>query len=356
MKKDLFVYSLPESQIAQRPSATRGGARLLVSAGPNQPLQHTMVSQLAQHLPSNALLVVNDTKVVNARLHGTCGNRTFEIFLLELPHGEGGRSHVFGYASPGRHLRDGSILQMPGDVTLVVVEKPSDKNGGRFVFTSPTPPLDWNAYLQQHGQVPLPPYIKRLLAPDDRDKERYQTIFAQHLGSVAAPTAGLHFSDEILASLEQKGIKRVSVTLHVSSGTFLPVKADNVADHVMHTESCYVPRVSWDEIAKARAEGRPIVAVGTTAFRCVESFMTQQAKLDEWFDTRLFIYPKEGQMRYHPKIFSGIMTNFHQPGSTLFMLMCALVGFDHAHAAYKEAVDKGYMFLSYGDSSLWFWN
>ena len=220
-------------------------------------------------------------------------------------------------------------------------------------------------WLKLYGTVPLPPYIQRSRSSSaqqqELDRQRYQTVYATRRGSVAAPTAGLHFTASIFDRLKAKGISTGKVCLHVGAGTFLPVKADNVEEHVMHSEPYLIPRNTWQLICATKSQGKPVIAVGTTSFRSLEAFarlanvdqtLPLESQTGQWHETNLFVYPKFQEDRYKSKVVDGLVTNFHQPCSTLLMLIAALIGLDEVKRLYGEAVAQGYRFLSYGDSSL----
>ncbi len=258
---------------------------------------------------------------------------------------------------------------------ILSVRPPSDSGPQPFEVKLSLAGSDLLAWLDRHADVPLPPYIGRSNQTAEtrvQDKSRYQTIYAQSLeavngstkslmgGSVAAPTAGLHFTDRVLQALKARGCSFAHVTLHVGAGTFLPVKTSDPSQHVMHSERYLVPAQTLAAIDQARATGRLIIAVGTTALRSLEGLCKEAASqnvplsalTDQWLRTDIFIRPKFKSSRHRVKLCDGIMTNFHQPESTLFMLICALIGFNEAHTVYREAIQKGYRFFSYGDSSL----
>ncbi len=350
-----FSYDFPPELVAQAPLANREASRLLVRDTQGQ-ISHHSVSELDQILSPGTVLVINDTKVFPSRLFAKIetGAR-IEIFLLEKPTLTNGSFSSPCFVKPGRKVYLGSILNFEGGMQARLTFKPEKGTMDPFIIEFQTN-KSLTEWLQQHAYVPLPPYIKRESAlpwSKSSDTVRYQTVYAREEGSVAAPTAGLHFSSELFAKLRSRGIQLAPVTLHVGAGTFLPVKSDDITQHTMHKESYYVPSTSWKTIEDAKKQGNKVVAVGTTSFRCIESFLKTK-KTDEWNETDLFVYPKDRNVAYNSTVFDGIITNFHQPCSTLFMLLSSLIGLDEAQATYKEAIEKRYRLFSYGDASL-FW-
>jgi S-adenosylmethionine:tRNA ribosyltransferase-isomerase len=322
-----FDYELPAELIAQAPAERRDASRLLVVGGGDTAIAHRQFTDLPDLLPEGALLVVNDARVLPARLHTTKPTGgAIEVFLVE-PTDEPGvwECLVRGKVAPGVPL------------TL--------KNGQTISLTAPGRVQIGDLDLEAAGEIPLPPYIDR--APRPEDRERYQTIFARTPGAVAAPTAGLHFTDEILARLSARGIERRTVTLFVGPGTFAPIKEDDVDKHVMHAERYAIPDETALAHEKARAERRPIVAVGTTVVRALESAFDGARVKPGAGETRLFIRPG-----YTFRTIDRLVTNFHMPRSTLLLLVCAFAGRERLLAAYREAVRERYRFFSYGDACL----
>ncbi|PID38653.1 MAG: tRNA preQ1(34) S-adenosylmethionine ribosyltransferase-isomerase QueA [Proteobacteria bacterium] len=335
-----FDYDLPPDQIAQRPPARRDGGRLMVLRRDSKEVTHASIGELPGLLPADALVVINDSKVLPARLRAkrATGGRV-EFLLLERI--SVGRWTCMFRASKG--LRSGEILQLltpdpkdsaeaPSTARVKVCNAPYE---GRCQISLDE---DW---IYRLGAIPLPPYIQR--PADDRDVERYQTVYAAEEGSVAAPTAGLHLTNGLLSALEERGIELTRVTLHVGPGTFVPVRQDDPDEHRMDEERYEVSQRSAAAIARARSAGRPIIAVGTTVVRTLEA----SAGLAAARRTDLFIRPG-----YEFNVVSGLMTNFHLPRSTLLMLVCAFRGRERVLAAYREAVVAGYRFYSYGDAML----
>jgi len=353
MQVDLFDFDLPEELIALRPAVPRDSARLLHIGATGQ-ADHHVVSELPAFLGAGDVLVVNTTKVIPARLvgrrvrvgsaGGTDTGAKVELTLTE-------RLGPVAWAcmlKPARRVRAGDeILFDSGDDTTVAA-RVTARDGANAELEFDLEPDAMEPVLARIGAMPLPPYIAGKRAPDARDNDDYQTLFAAHAGAVAAPTAGLHFTPELVARLKDKGVKPVEVTLHVGPGTFLPVKVSDTASHVMHSEWGEVTQSAADAINAARAQGGRIVCVGTTALRLVESACPEAGRIAAFRgDTDIFITPG-----YQFRICDLLLTNFHLPRSTLFMLVSAFSGLSVMQAAYAEAVAKGYRFYSYGDACL----
>jgi S-adenosylmethionine:tRNA ribosyltransferase-isomerase len=320
-----FDYTLPEQLIAQRPLETRDASRLMHIDRLCGERWHRQFSQLDEILKPGDLLVVNDTRVIRARLLGKkTGTGGKAELLLIRP--EGNAWICIGQSSKG--LKEGAHLDFEDGLQAEVLE---ERGGGEYRVVFSGDP-------RKTGQVPLPPYITR--TPDAADDERYQTIFAQVEGSVAAPTAGLHFTPELLARLDKRGVKRATVTLDVGPGTFLPVRDGEIGAHRMHSERCVIPM----ETALAMEHAHRIVAVGTTVVRTLETFAAAGVRTGE-LDTRLFIKPG-----FEFRRVQAMITNFHLPKSTLLMLVCAFLGTKKTLDAYADAVAKQYRFFSYGDA------
>lgn len=330
-----FDYQLPTDRIASEP-APRGTSRLLV-LDREGPERHRKVSDLPEILRPGDLLVVNDTRVLPARLYGqrSPGGGQIEILLTERIDATAWDALV----RPGRRAKPGTRIDFEDGLAAEVIEK--DPGGRhRLRFAEPVEP-----HLDRLGHVPLPPYIERADTPEDR--ERYQTVYADKPGAVAAPTAGLHFSEDLLAQLAAAGIETVRLTLHVGPGTFKPVTAERIEDHRMESERYEIPESTADAIAAARAEGRSIVAVGTTVVRTLESAVEEGRVVPGTGRTRLFITPG-----FRFQVVDLLLTNFHLPRSTLLMLVSAFAGRERILAAYDEAIREGYRFYSYGDAML----
>jgi S-adenosylmethionine:tRNA ribosyltransferase-isomerase len=329
-----FDYELPVELIAQTPAATRASSRLLhVDAAGG--LHDSQFACLTQLLKPNDLLVFNDTRVIQARLFGqkATGGKV-EVLIERITAINEALAHIKASKSPN----PGSALRLADAVDVTVLGRADDL----FILKFDAPVLD---ILEQHGTVPLPPYINH--QPDAQDLQRYQTVYARAPGAVAAPTAGLHFDQAMFEQLEQLGVQRTFVTLHVGAGTFQPVRDGDLAKHVMHAEWYTVPDSTIQAIARARALGGRVIAVGTTSVRALES----AAKLDPAMtqsqsgDTRLFIQPG-----FEYKIVDAMITNFHLPQSTLLMLVSAFIGLVPMKRAYQHAIQERYRFFSYGDA------
>ena len=332
-----FDFHLPDSAIAQQP-VERGTSRLLVVDAAAGPDRHRTVADLPQILRPGDLLVVNDTRVLPARLFGQRrpGGGRLEALLAERLDDTTWEALV----KPGRRARPSTVVDFAEGFSAEVVGRGED---GRFRLRFSAPVEPW---LERCGHIPLPPYIKR--ADDDDDRETYQTVYAQNPGAIAAPTAGLHFTPEILAELEARGIERTALTLHVGLGTFKPVKVDLVHEHRMDSERYHLSEEAAQAIRRTRERGGRVVAVGTTVVRTLESLAAEDGSLEPGEgSTELFITPG-----FRFRVVDALFTNFHLPRSTLLMLVSAFAGRDKVLAAYEEAVREGYRFYSYGDAML----
>lgn len=343
MRTSELDYELPEELIAQHPLAERDGARMLVLERGRTAVRHLGVLDIPAELPPS-LLVVNDTKVLCARLHGQkpTGGRV-ELLLIERLSGEGReeRWSALGRASKG--LRPGAVVDVGSGAIRATVEA---RHPDGELEVSLVAEGGVAETVERVGAVPLPPYIRR--APVSEDRQRYQTVFAERPGAVAAPTAGLHLSRALLDALATQGHRVARVTLHVGPGTFAPVKVEDLSEHPMHSERWQVSEEAALEIGRARAEGRPVVAVGTTVVRTLESAVSAAGEVDAGTgSTGLFIQPP-----FEFRIVQGLLTNFHLPRSTLLALVMAFAGVDAVRGAYAEAVREGYRFFSYGDAML----
>ncbi len=355
---DDFVFEIADHLIAQEPLFKRDASRMIVRYFDGN-ISHKSIQDFPSELPKGSLVIFNDSKVIPARLLGFVDKSRVEVFLLEK---EGLLWKALG--KPMRKLKRGTKIDLSGGVIAVIEdEEPGDSPSIRISFNLDEE--DLARWIEENGYIPLPPYISRkdpVRAPNSLDRERYQTIYANKKGSVAAPTAGLHFSESLLFSLQKRDISVAFVTLHVGGGTFLPVKSKELSKHKMHREKFVVPADTLRIIKEKKALGLPIVAVGTTTFRCLESFELREEieKMDiekykeEWKETDLFIFPKKPGDIYKSQLFDAILTNFHQPGSTLFMLIAALIELKEARHLYSSAIKESYRFFSYGDASfLW---
>ena len=335
MKKSDFNYHLPESLIAQKPLAERAASRLLHLDRVSGAIKDSQFSDFLDLLNANDLVVFNDTKVIPARLYGhKASGGKIEILIERVEAERQALAHIKASKSP----KPDSLLNLDGGAICRVIERENDLF--RLQFETEQTLLD---LLADIGHIPLPPYIER--ADDSDDLERYQTVFAKQAGAVAAPTAGLHFDQAALDKLEAKGIAKAFVTLHVGSGTFQPVRADDLADHVMHKEFYQVSQATVDAVEQARARGGRVVAIGTTAVRALESASRCGSLQAGFGDTDLFITPG-----YEFKSVDAMLTNFHLPESTLLMLISAFAGYDAVMQAYQHAIQQQYRFFSYGDA------
>lgn len=338
MRVDAFDFELPPERIAQRPVEPRDAARLLRVT--QDGITDRLVRDLPDLLAPGDLLVFNDTRVVPARLIGRRGDATVSITL----HQALALDTWLVFAKPGKRLRVGDRVSFTADFSALVLEK---RPAGDIALRFDRGGAALMAALHAHGSIPLPPYIRGGIA-DDRDRRDYQTLFAREEGAVAAPTAALHFTDGLMAALAERGVSSTLLTLHVGAGTFLPVKVEDTADHVMHEELGVLSAETAGRINRARAAGGRIVAVGTTSLRLLESAAAADGTVAPFEGgTRLFITPG-----YRFKAVDRLMTNFHLPKSTLFMLVSAFAGLTRMRAAYEHATRSGYRFYSYGDSSL----
>ena len=354
MRVDLFDFHLPEERIALRPAEPRDSARLLV-VHPDAALQDGRVGDLPSLLQPGDLLVFNDTKVIPAQLKGVRQRGEAIAHVDATLHMRVGPDRWRAFVRPGKRVAEGDRIQfghsaeacMLGALDATVVEK-GEAGEVLLAFDLSGPMLD--EALHAVGHIPLPPYIASKRPDDARDRADYQTVYAREEGAVAAPTAGLHFTPELFAALDARGIERQFVTLHVGAGTFLPVKADDTADHKMHAEIGHVSAEVAAAVNAARAQGRRVVAVGTSSLRLLESAAAPDGTMAAWSGaTEIFITPG-----YRFKAVDVLMTNFHLPRSTLFMLVSAFSGLETMRAAYAHAIDSGYRFYSYGDASLLF--
>jgi S-adenosylmethionine:tRNA ribosyltransferase-isomerase len=329
-----FDFALPPDLIAQHPATQRSGSRLLDGTGPS-PVDRNFI-ELPSLLQPGDLLVFNDTKVVKARLFGEkpTGGK-LELLIERVLQG----NEVVAHMKVSKKPPAGTVLQMHGGFTATLEGRWPDEEGTLFRFALSDEPF---SLMEQHGHVPLPPYIEH--ADTAEDVQRYQTVFARNPGAVAAPTAALHFDENMLAALEVRGVRRANVTLHVGAGTFQPVKVDNIAEHRMHSEWYDVPLSTQQAIASTRESGGGIVAVGTTTVRTLESWaLTGQAS----GDTSIFITPG-----FQFRVIDRLITNFHLPRSTLLMLVSAFAGYDRIMSLYAHAIAQRYRFFSYGDAML----
>ena len=337
LKTDIFDFDLPRELIADRPAIPRDSARLLKVG---DELADLHVADLPGLLRPGDIMVVNDTRVIPARLTGKRGHAKIEITLHRHLGGNAWRA----FARPAKRLAPGDVVDFAPGFNAAVTEK---FDGGEIALAFPDG-LDLGAALQAHGTMPLPPYIPRDRGADTRDSADYQTVYAAEDGAVAAPTAGLHFTPELLKAIEAMGVRVVQVTLHVGAGTFLPVKSEFVYDHRMHAEWGRIDAETADAVNAARDAGGRVIAIGTTSLRLLESAADTSGRLAPFAaETDIFITPG-----YRFRVVDLLLTNFHLPRSTLFMLVAAFAGLERMRAAYEHARETGYRFYSYGDATL----
>ena len=338
MRVDLFDFDLPPDRIALRPARPRDSARMLLVEG--EQLCDRGVLDLPEILRPGDVLVFNDTRVIPAQLEGKRG----EASVGATRHKRQGLRDWWAFVRNAKRVRDGDVIDFGEGVKASAVER--DDQGAILLHFHGEEPVE--LLLERAGQMPLPPYIAGKRQTDEADRDDYQTMFAREAGAVAAPTAALHFTDRLIAALDQRGVKRETLTLHVGAGTFLPVKAEDTADHRMHSEWGRIDRETADRLNGARQAGGRLIAVGTTSLRLIESAADEDGTIRPFEgDTAIFITPG-----YRFKAIDGLMTNFHLPKSTLFMLVSALMGLDVMKATYAHAIEQGYRFYSYGDGSL----
>lgn len=350
-----FDFDFPEDLVAHAPLANRDESRLLVRHQ-NGDMAHRLVPDLVRECAPGTVLVFNDSRVFPSRLEGhlPSGGR-IELFLIR----EEGGDIWSALGRPMKKLTPGRTVLLGKGLEATVLGRQGDLVQVKFNVS----PQELTRWLDHNGFIPLPPYIKRQdpqPAALSSDRDRYQTVYARERGSVAAPTAGLHFTEPLLAQLRERGVEVHYLSLHVGAGTFLPVKQEDVSQHAMHQELYRVPRETARAVWRAKAEGRKVIAVGTTTFRSLEDLYRRasgdqgcfEELAETWHSTGIFIFPKTAMETYRPWVIDGIVTNFHQPKSTLFMLISALLGLEQAKTLYREAFLKGYRLFSYGDTSL----
>ncbi|MBM4254466.1 MAG: tRNA preQ1(34) S-adenosylmethionine ribosyltransferase-isomerase QueA [Deltaproteobacteria bacterium] len=339
-----FDYDLPPELIAQEPTPERASSRLLALARGSQQITHRQFSDIVSLLPPDSLLVLNDTRVFPARLRGhkESGGRIELLLLRRLP----GTAETWEVMSKGTQgMKEGSRIVVTPECSGVWVTAPHDGRGElRFSLTGAD---SFFTLLDRVGEIPLPPYIKRTLGTRPEDHERYQTVYARHVGAVAAPTAGLHFTPELLATVQERGIEVVFLTLHVGAGTFQPVRSEHIESHVMEEEEYEISEDVAQRVNTAKHQGRKIIAVGTTSTRALESAWHDGSVQVGRHRSSLFIYPG-----FPFQVIDGLITNFHLPRSTLLMLVSAFAGREVILEAYKEAIRQHYRFYSYGDAML----
>ena len=338
MRVDLFDFHLPPERIALRPARPRDAARMLVVAGDDLADRH--VRDLPGLLRRGDVLVFNDTRVIPAQLEGRKGEARIGATL----HKRMDLRRWQAFVRNAKRLREGDTIAFPADVAAVA-EQPHPDGSWTLAFQGDEPV---EILLERAGQMPLPPYIAGKRPTDAEDRSDYQTMFAARDGAVAAPTAALHFTPALMAALAEAGVGHETLTLHVGAGTFLPVKAEDTTDHAMHAEWGRIEPEAADRLNAARAAGGRVIAVGTTSLRLLESATGEDGTIRAFAgDTSIFITPG-----YRFRAIDGLMTNFHLPKSTLFMLVSALIGLERIQAAYAHAIAREYRFYSYGDASL----
>ena len=338
MRVELFDFDLPQDRIALRPACPRDSARLMV-VGKAGISDHQML-QLPELLRAGDVLIFNDTKVIPAQLEGKRGEASIGATL----HKRAGPREWQAFLRNAKRARVGDTIDFGAEVHVSIVDKAGD--GSALLHFHGEEPVE--LLLARAGRMPLPPYIASKRAADDRDRADYQTLFARNEGAVAAPTAALHFTPRLLEALDERGIGHETLTLHVGAGTFLPVKAQDTADHKMHSEWGRIDPSTADRLNRARASGGRLIAVGTTSLRLLESATGEDGTVLPFEgDTAIFITPG-----YRFKAVEGLITNFHLPRSTLFMLVSAFIGLDVMKRAYEHAIGAKYRFYSYGDASL----
>ena len=337
MRTTDFDFSLPDDLIAQFPPASRSSSRLLHLDGVNGQLADCRFTDLPGYLRRGDVMVFNDTRVIKARLYGRKASGGQVELLIERVTDQ---QEALAFIRASHAPQPGSTLSIADAVTVTVLAREQDIY--RLRFDGDASVLE---VLDQYGALPLPPYIER--AADGSDDARYQTVYARHPGAVAAPTAGLHFDEAMLAQLDAMGVIRAHVTLHVGAGTFQPVRVDDVAEHKMHSERYTIPQTTVDAIVHAKANGGRVLAVGTTSLRALEAAAQSGILVAGEGETSIFITPG-----YQFKVVERLLTNFHLPKSTLLMLVSAFAGLDHIRRAYAHAVAERYRFFSYGDAML----
>lgn len=339
MRVDLFDFDLPAENIALRPASPRDSARMLLVPGDGA-MQDHVVRDLPSLLRAGDVLVFNDTRVIPAQLEGMRGQARIGATL----HKRQGLRQWQAFLRNAKRVRAGDRIDFGAGVTAIAGAR--DEDGGVTLDFEGEEPVE--VLLERAGRMPLPPYIASKRPTDDRDRRDYQTMFAREDGAVAAPTAALHFTPDLMAAIGSAGVKTETLTLHVGAGTFLPVKADDTDDHRMHAEWGRIDAATAERLNAARAAGGRLIAVGTTSLRLLESACGEDGLLRPFADeTRIFITPG-----YRFRAVDGLMTNFHLPKSTLFMLVSALMGRERMQEVYAHAIATGYRFYSYGDSSL----
>lgn len=353
MRVDLFNFDLPEEAIALRPARPRESARLLHVRDDGR-FDDLIVRDAPSLFRAGDLLVFNDTRVIRARLKGVRIRDELVVTIEATLHRRLSGSRWSAFLRPGKRLKPGDRLRfgetddracLLGELDATLIEK---GEGGECTLAFDLAGSDLDAAIAERGMMPLPPYIAAKRAEDEADASDYQTVFAAKDGAVAAPTAGLHFTEELLSAFAARGVETARVTLHVGAGTFLPVKSDDTSEHRMHAEWREIPEETAEAINRAHRDGRRVIAIGTTALRSLESAADENGNVQaQSGETDIFITPG-----YRFRAVDGLWTNFHLPRSTLFMLVSAFAGIERMRAAYQHAIQTGYRFYSYGDASL----
>jgi S-adenosylmethionine:tRNA ribosyltransferase-isomerase len=354
MRVDLFDFDLPDERIALRPARPRESARVLVMR--DGTVEDRLVADAQRLFRPGDLLVFNDTRVIRARLKGRRERENASVAVEATLHRRIAPARWSAFMKPGKRLKPGDLVRFGAaedrgcslsGLDAHVIEKGED---GEAILDFELSGHDLDRAIDELGFMPLPPYIAARRAEDEADARDYQTVFARREGAVAAPTAGLHFTEALLERLDAAGVERAFVTLHVGAGTFLPVKSEDTGAHRMHSEWREIDKGAAGQINRARAEGRRVIAIGTTALRTLESAVDETGRVQPLSGaTDIFITPG-----YRFRAVDGLWTNFHLPRSTLFMLVAAFVGLERVHAGYRHAIENGYRFYSYGDACL-FW-
>lgn len=335
MLRSAFAYDLPDELIARMPTAERRGSRLLQLDGVTGAMHHGQFGDLLAQLQAGDLMVFNDTRVIPARVFGQKASGGKVEIMIERVLAE---YEVLAHVRASKSPKPGSSIVLEDGTLISVVGRVNDLFHLQFPAANSA-----LAVLNAIGHMPLPPYIDR--ADELADRERYQTVYARNLGAVAAPTAGLHFDEDLMAQLQAKGVQIAFVTLHVGAGTFVPVRCDNILDHAMHSEFMTLSDEVCRQVRATQAAGKRVIAVGTTSVRCLETAAVSGEIQPYTGETSIFLYPGKS---FH--VVDALITNFHLSESTLLMLVCAFAGYERTLAAYREAVAQGYRFFSYGDA------
>ncbi|MDX1949440.1 MAG: tRNA preQ1(34) S-adenosylmethionine ribosyltransferase-isomerase QueA [Rickettsiales bacterium] len=337
-----FDYYLPEELIAEKPLKNRDESRLLRFA--EGKISEHIFKDIINFVTAGDVIVFNNTKVIPARLEGSVSNSKCEVTLLKILSKDNEKTIWSAFCKPAKKFIIGNSFEIADEFKAKIIAK----NFGEIQLEFNLSEIEFFQKLAKYGSMPLPPYIAKKRKPDESDKENYQTIYAEKEGSVAAPTAGLHFTEELLERLKNKGVILSFITLNVGAGTFLPVKVDNITDHKMHSEYFEISDETANTINQAKKQGKKIIVVGTTSLRALESAPFENGEIKGFFgDTDIFIYPS-----YKFKIPDFLITNFHLPKSTLMMLVSAFIGYENTKKLYEFAVQNKYRFFSYGDACL----